>query len=307
MARWTKNNIPNLSGKVIIITGANSGLGLASTKAFSEQGATVIMACRSMEKGELAKASVGDVKGELVLMHLDLEEEASIRSFARAFKARYVRLDVLLNNAGIMQQPYELSEFGVERQLSVNHLSHFLLTSLLLDPLIQTAKSRVVNVSSLAHRKGVFDFTDINYASGKNYDPMVAYRRSKLANLLFTFSLQDFFEKNALDVIALSAHPGVAPTNLMNHKFSQIGRLIIRPLAKLFLQRVRIGALAQIRAAVDPKAQGGHFYGPSSNSEWRGYPVLVDASEESRDSKLAKELWDFSIQKTGADFHLPRI
>lgn len=306
MKKWTEKDIPDLSGKVIVVTGGNSGLGYESVKAFAENGAEVIMACRSIEKGKASKAEIGKVKGKIVLMQLDLNVPDSIRQFASAFHDKYSQLDVLLNNAGVMQIPYSLSPFGVESQLSVNHLSHFMLTSLLLDIICKTPHSRVVNVSSLAHRKGSLQLENVNYTDGKEYDSMVAYRRSKLTNLYFTYELQRLFEFHSVDAISLAAHPGVAPTNLMNHRFSKVGQFFIRPLASLLLQKVSVGALAQIRAAVDPAAKGADFYGPSSKNEWRGTPVLVQSTEASKNENIAKQLWGFSEEKTSCKFEISR-
>ncbi|MDA3854411.1 MAG: oxidoreductase [Bacteroidales bacterium] len=304
MKKWTNNNIPDLSGKVIIVTGGNSGLGYASVKAFSENGARVVMACRSCEKGENAKGRIGKVKGEVVVMSLDLSVPNSIRQFAKAYKKRFSQLDVLLNNAGVMMRPYELSSLGIESQLATNHLGHFMLTSLLLDVIVSTPRSRVVGVSSLAHRKGALHLDDINYNDGQDYDPMVAYRRSKLANLYFAYELQRFFDAHNVDAISVVAHPGVAPTNLMNHQFSKVGKFFIRPLAILLLQRVSVGALGQIRAAVDPQVRGAEFYGPSGRKGWKGSPVLVESTAAAHDEVLAKQLWKISEALTACEFSL---
>lgn len=302
MKKWTTKDIPDLSGKVIVVTGGNSGLGYESVKAFAENGAEVILACRSVEKGKAAKENIGRVKGLIQVMSLDLDKPNSIHQFAKNFEEKYSRLDVLLNNAGVMQIPYSLSTFGVEKQLSVNHLSHFMLTSLLMYLISKTPQARVVSVSSLAHRKGVLQLDDVNYNKGTDYDAMTAYRRSKLANLYFSYELQRFFESERMDAVSLAAHPGVAPTNLMNHKFSKLGQLLIRPLAKMLLQKVSVGALALIRAAVDPNAQGAEFYGPASKNEWRGFPVLVQSTPASKDENIAKQLWNFSEKMTGHKF-----
>lgn len=302
MARWTLKDIPDLKGKIIIVTGGNSGLGFESVKAFSQHGATVIIACRSKEKGELAKAKIGVVPGQIMVMSLDLSQPDSIAAFTKAYVKIYSRLDVLMNNAGVMRRPYALSVLGVESQLSTNHLGHFMLTSRLLNLIGNTPQSRVVNVSSLAHVGGGFNFQDINYDDGKDYDPMEAYRRSKLANLYFTYALDRYFKANGINAISVAAHPGVAPTNLMNHAVPVFFQWLIRPLARLFLQPVKVGVLCQIRAAVDTHVEGADFYGPSGKDEWRGSPVLVKSTPASHDEMSAQQLWRFSEEVTGCQF-----
>lgn len=302
MQKWTKKNIPDLSEKVIIVTGGNSGLGYASVKAFAEKGARVIMACRSTEKGEKAKISIGEVQGEVVVMPLDLSDRVSIHQFAQAFNKQFLRLDILLNNAGVMMRPYALSLCGVESQLAVNYLGHFMLTCLLLNVIVQTPHSRVVSISSLAHRKGTLQLDDINYSDGKSYEPMVAYRRSKLANLYFAYELQRFFDTYTIDSISVAAHPGVVPTNIMNHRFPKVTQWFIRPLAYLFLQKVSVGVLAQIRASVDTQVKGGQFFGPSENDERKGHPVVVKSTAASHDRTIAKQLWDFSEERSACEY-----
>jgi len=302
MKRWTKKDIPDLSGKVIIVTGGNSGLGFESVKAFAEKGAQVILACRSLAKGEKAKASIGEVRGDIVLMPLDLASETSIYAFSKSFKEQFSRLDILLNNAGVMMRPFELSLLGVESQLATNYIGHFMLNSLLLDVIVKTPQARVVSVSSLAHRKGDLRLDDINYNDGRDYEPMLAYRRSKLANLYFAYELQRFFERHNVDAISVVAHPGVSPTNIMNHRFPKVLQWFIRPLAQLFLQKVEVGALAQIRAAVDANVRGGQFYGPSHKREKKGYPILVQSTAASHDESIARSLWDFSEELTACQY-----
>ena len=192
--KWTKSNIPELTGKVIIVTGGNSGLGYESVKAFAEKGAEVIMASRSLEKGSTAKKEIGNVKGNITVMQLDLMDFASISSFVKVFKEKYNRLDILLNNAGIMMTPYSLTKDGLEAQNGTNHFGHFALTGQLLDLIIQTPASRVVNVSSNGHKTGKMDFDNLLFEDGQDYTPMKSYARSKLANLLFTYELQRKFE-----------------------------------------------------------------------------------------------------------------
>ncbi len=290
--------MPNLAGKVIIVTGGNSGLGFESVKAFAEKGANVVMACRSVKRGEVAKSQL-KMPDNVVVMRLDLADFDAVRAFALDFKQKYKRLDVLMNNAGVMLQPYKLNACGVESHLATNHLGHFLLTHLMLPVLSHTPGARVVSISSLAHRKGFFDFDNINYDQGESYDAMTAYRRSKLASLLFAIQLQTYFEAKKLDVISVAAHPGVVPTNLVNHRFSKFAQRIIRPVAQLVLQNPARGVLPQLRASVAPDVSGGDYYGPSASNEWRGYPVLVLPEKISCRQEWAKQLWVFSEKITG--------
>jgi NAD(P)-dependent dehydrogenase (short-subunit alcohol dehydrogenase family) len=218
-ANWTTDNIPDLTGKVIIVTGANSGIGFEAAKEFARKGAQTILACRSMDK---AQTALSQIQAEITnapveIMQLDLAGLASVRQFADTFKAKYQRLDVLVNNAGIMMVPYGTTEDGFERQFGTNHLGHFALTGLLLDLILKTPGSRVVNVSSSGHRMGSVDFDNLIYDGGNGYSPMRAYGRSKLANLLFTYELQRRFEAAGVEAMALAAHPGSSSTNLGDH------------------------------------------------------------------------------------------
>lgn len=302
--KWTTNDIPDLTGKVIIVTGGNSGLGFESVKAFAAKGAEVILACRNVEKGELAKSEIvkSDPTSKIRVMELDLMDLSSIREFTSSFKSNYDQLDVLLNNAGIMMTPYSLTKDGFESQFGTNHLGHFALTGLLLDIIQQTPGSRVINISSLAHKGGTFDFEDLLYKNGKSYDPMKSYRRSKMANLLFTYELQRKLAVAQSDTMAIAAHPGVSMTNLANHLkgsfmfkiFELIGGFISHDPAK--------GALPGIRASVDPTVQGGEYYGPDGMMEMKGNPVKVASNKASHNRQDAQELWKVSEQMTGVKF-----
>ena len=302
--KWTTDNIPDLTGKVFIVTGGNSGLGYESVKAFAEKGAEVILACRNVEKGELAKSEIvkSDSTSNIKVMELDLMELSSIREFTSSFKSNYDQLDVLLNNAGIMMTPYQLTKDGFESQFGTNHLGHFTLTGLLLDIIQKTPAARVINISSLAHKGGTFDFEDFLYNNGRSYDPMKAYRRSKMANLLFTYELQRKLVAVQSDTIAVAAHPGVSMTNLANHLkgsfmfkiFELIGGFISHDPAK--------GALPGIRASVDPNVQGGEYYGPDGMMEMKGNPVKVASNKASHDLDDAKKLWEVSEKMTGIKF-----
>jgi NAD(P)-dependent dehydrogenase (short-subunit alcohol dehydrogenase family) len=301
--KWTTDNIPDLSGKVMIVTGGNSGLGYESVKAFAEKGAEVIMASRNIEKGEKSKKEIGQTKGKVVVMQLDLMDFSSIKSFASAFKKKYNKLDVLLNNAGIMTTPYFLTKDGLEAQNGTNHFGHFLLTGLLFDVIKKTPKSRVVNVSSAAHKQGKMDFDNLLYENGKDYSPMKSYGRSKLSNLLYTYELESLFESNKVDAIAVAAHPGVSQTNLAQHLEGKAWFKILTPIFKMISQSQDQGALPQIRASVDPNVKGREYYGPGGFGELKGLPVKVKSNAASHNKEDAKKLWEVSEKLTNSYYN----
>ncbi len=302
--KWTKDNIPSQEGKIMIVTGGNSGLGYESVKAFAEKGAQVIMTCRNLKKGEQARKHILQHcnNAKIEVMQLDLMCFKSIQEFATTFKNKYSRLHVLLNNAGIMKVPYRETDDDIESQQGTNHFGHFALTGFLLETLKATPMARVVNVSSLAHRFGEMDFNNLLYKEAKDYSDWKAYGRSKLENLLFTFELQRFFDKNDYKISALAAHPGVSGTNLFSHIGGNKIQKIFRPIFDLFVQSPLMGALPQLRASVDPQAIGGEFYGPDGRGEMKGHPVKVKASELAYDNEVAAKLWLFSEEITGVKF-----
>lgn len=230
---WTATDLPDLSDKVIILNGGNSGVGFEAAKEFARKGAHVILACRNMEKARAAMDEiVADIPGASVeIMALDLASLDSVRQFATAFNDKHDRLDILVNNAGIMMVPYSETEDGFESQFGVNHLAHFALTGLLLEPLLATPGSRVVTISSNAHQRGQMDFDDLYFQNGNSYDRSAAYNRSKLANLLFTKELQRRFEEGGADAMAVAAHPGISNTHLGDHLFEGPFVDLARPVA----------------------------------------------------------------------------
>lgn len=299
--KWTTNDIPDLTGKVMIVTGGNSGLGYEAVKALAQKGAEVILASRSVERGETAKKEMGDVKGKIAVMQLDLQDFDSIEKFAKNFKKKYNRLDVLLNNAGIMTTPYFKTKDGLEGQIGTNHFGHFKLTGHLLDVIVKTPNSRVVNVSSAAHKQGKMDFENLMFEKG-GYSPMKAYGRSKLSNLLFTYELQRFFEASKVDSIAVAAHPGVSRTNLDRYIKGKLWFKLLYPVFKFFTQDQAHGVLPEIRAAVDPEVKGSEYYGPDGKREMKGFPVKVESNAASHNVEDAKKLWDISEEITGVKF-----
>ena len=302
--KWTTTDIPDLSGKTIIVTGGNSGLGYESVKAYVAKNASVFMACRSVSKGEIARKQILEIypSANITVLELDLADLKSIRSFSTKFIQSQTRLDILLNNAGIMMTPYSLTKDGFESQLGTNHLGHFALTGLLLELLKKTPKSRVVNVSSMAHKQGVMNYDNLLYENAVDYTPLKAYGRSKLANLLFTYELQRFFEDNKIDSMAVAAHPGVSDTNLFNHAAPKWVMKSLRPLFLFMIQTAAMGALPELRASIDPFVKGGEYYGPDGKREMKGYPIIVESIPASHDKEDAQKLWEMSEKLTNVTF-----
>ena len=301
--KWTAANIPDLTGKVVAVTGASSGIGFEAAKEFARKGAETILACRSPERGQRAvdaiRAEVPGARADLML--LDLASLTSIERFAIAFSERYSRLDMLANNAGVMGGPYAQTEDGFERQVGTNHLGHFALTGRLLDVLLATPEARVVNVSSLAHRRGQIDLDDLLYEKG-GYGGWTAYFRTKLLNLLFTYELQRRLERAGAEAHSLAAHPGFTATHLGDDlanrwKFEWWYRLF-----NVLVQGPAMGALPTLRAATDPEAKGGQYFGPGGLFEERGRPVVVTSSEASHNEADARRLWAISEDLTGVRF-----
>ncbi len=301
---WTVNDIPDLTGKVALITGANSGIGYETAKEFARKGAEVILACRSIEKGEDAastiRVEIPDAK--LKPMVLDLSSLKSVRAFADEFNAAYSRLDILLNNAGIMMVPLGKTDDGFERQFGTNHLGHFALTGLLIDVLLNTLNARVVNVSSNAHRFGELDFENLMFENAEAYTPMKSYGNSKLANLLFTYEMQRLLDAKNANMIAVAAHPGISTTNLANHLAHPLLMKIVMPLFGWIMQSAAMGALPSMRAAVDPDVIGGQYFGPDGRKEQKGYPTAVSSNQASQNAEDARRLWKVSEELTDVSF-----
>ncbi len=301
--KWTFENVPDLAGKVIIVTGGNSGLGFEAVNIFARKNAEVILASRSVQKGEEAKKAITDEfpNAMINVMKLDLADLQSVHDFANSFKEEHKRLDVLLNNAGIMWCPYNETKDGFESQIGVNHFGHYALTGLLLEVLKRTNNSRVVNVSSLGHRRAKIDFKNLLFQNG-GYEPTLAYFNSKLANLLFTYELQRKFEENGLNIISVAAHPGGSATNLSRYIEKQFWFVFLKPLLLILAQSAKIGTLPEVRASVDPNVLGGEYYGPRGFNEMRGYPILVESTDDSHNPEYAKKLWEESERLTNVKY-----
>ena len=304
MEPWTDALIADQSNRVALVTGGNSGIGLHAARVLAQHGAHVVLACRTRSKADAARdeiiAQVPDAAVSLV--DLDLSSLASVRVAADEVASKFDRLDLLVNNAGVMATPFEQTVDGYELQFATNHLGHVALTAHLLALLVGTPGSRVVSVSSLAHRMGRIHFDDLQ--SEHRYRAWRAYGQSKLANLLFTFELQRRLSAADAATIAVAAHPGISDTNLAGSTGGLAGRLmsLTRPIAKAFSQSAAMGALPTLRAATDPSANGGDYFGPSGFMEQRGLPELVQASDAAKDGAVAARLWDVSIDLTGVPF-----
>ncbi len=303
---WTTANIPNLTGKTVIVTGANSGLGYEMTLALAAKGAHVVMACRSREKGEQAAALVRkqSPNAALAIMELDLASLASIRRFADAFQQQYPTLDILCNNAGLMAIPRRTTADGFEMQFGTNHLGHFALTGLLLTPLLQTPGARIVTVSSGLHERGTINFADL--MGQQSYEKWTAYSQSKLANLLFAYELQRKFVAAGTDAKSVATHPGYAATNLQGVGPAMEGswgaRLGMMLANRLLAQSAANGALNLLYAAVAPDVNGCDYIGPTGFQGMRGAPGKVRSNAESYNAEAAAKLWALSVELTGVTY-----
>ncbi|MFT4946621.1 MAG: NAD(P)-dependent dehydrogenase (short-subunit alcohol dehydrogenase family) [Natronomonas sp.] len=309
---WTTSAIPDQSGKVVVITGANSGLGYEATKALAEKGAHVVMACRSIDRGESARDSIREQfpAASLSVRGLDLASLDSIHSFAEEFTSEHDSLDVLCNNAGVMALPREETEDGFEMQFGVNHLGHFALTGQLLDVLETTSgRSRVVTHSSGVHERGQVDFGDLQ--SEDSYNKWDAYAQSKLANLLFAYELDRRLDSAGANVLSTACHPGYAATNLQRSGPEQSGsrlRLAMMRVANAVLaQSAEAGALPMLYAATHGGVTGREYVGPGGLANMRGAPEVQESSERSYDEETAERLWEVSEELTGVEFGLPEI
>ncbi|WP_138495034.1 oxidoreductase [Paenibacillus pinistramenti] len=299
-SRWTSGQIPRLDGKIILITGASSGLGLEASTILSAKGAKVIMAVRNLEKGKTAAAAItSKIKNaDIELMQLDLSDFSSIHKFSEEFHGKYANLNILINNAGVMYpRTREITKQGFETHFGTNHLGHFLLTGLVLDVLKNTPQSRVVTQSSALHKYGGdIHFDDLNME--KTYSKAKAYAQSKLANLLFAYELDRRFKTQKQDSISTASHPGYTATALQRSQ-----GLLVAAANKFIAQRIEIGTLPVLRAATEENLAGSEYFGPTKWLETRGYPQIVNSSDKSYDAGLAKELWEVSEKLTGFSYN----
>ena len=304
--QWTTADMPDLTGKKVIVTGANSGVGYEAARAFAIKGAHVVFASRSQERAEAAVAKLRqqspDVAVEIIL--LDLADLAAVHEFALSYNAHHDRLDILVNNAGIMAIPYRQTADGFEMQFGTNHLGHFALTGLLLEPILATEGARVVTVSSMLHRAGKINLDDLQGQQG--YNKRAAYSQSKLANLLFAYELQRKLARAQQSAISVGAHPGYSATNLQhvgpNMEDSAVQRAMMSMSNTLFAQSSEMGALPTLYAATAPDVNGCDYIGPGGFMNMRGYPVKELSSEASYDEVAARRLWAVSEEMTGVRY-----
>jgi NAD(P)-dependent dehydrogenase (short-subunit alcohol dehydrogenase family) len=297
MAKWTAADIPNQTGRVAVITGANTGLGYETALALAEHGARVVLAVRNLDKGKdaVARITAQSPGAEVALQELDLTSLESIRAAAEQLRSEHDRIDLLINNAGVMWTPKSTTKDGFELQFGTNHLGHFAFTGLLLDRLLPVAGSRVVTVSSMGHRiRAAIHFDDLQWERG--YSRVGAYGQAKLANLLFTYELQRRLAPRGT-TIAVAAHPGGSRTELTRNLPAVFARL--SPAIEPLFQGADMGALPTLRAATDPGVLGGQYYGPDGFGEQRGYPKVVASNDKSHDVDVQRRLWAVSEELTG--------
>lgn len=302
--RWSLSDMPGLCGKQVFITGGNAGLGFEAGKALAAAGAEVTLGCRDTTKGEQACTRIRQVvpDARVSVQALDLGDLTSVRACAESLRQRQSRLDILMNNAGIMTTPLFRTADGFEGQMGTNHLGHFALTGLLMPLLEHTPGARVVTVSSNAHKGVRLRLDNLNFSDESAYTPMRAYQASKLANLLFHFELARRLQQADMDCIATAAHPGASVTNLGRHLASHWAYPLASAALKLVLNPPRKAAWPQLRAATDPAAANGDYFGPCGRGEWRGSPVRVAATDEARKHAPAAGLWQLSETLTGVHF-----
>ena len=301
MAKWTTADIPDQTGRVAVITGANTGLGYETAAALADHGAHVVLAVRNLDKGKeaVARITANASQADVALQELDLTSLESIRAAAEQLRATHDRIDLLINNAGVMYTTKQNTKDGFELQFGTNHLGHFAFTGLLLDRLLPVAGSRVVTVSSVGHRiLADIHFDDLQWE--RSYNRVAAYGQAKLANLLFTYELQRRLAPTGT-TIAAAAHPGMSDTELMRNMPAALLSAFER-IAPLIAQNPAMGALPTLRAATDPAALGGQYYGPDGLGQTRGYPKVVGSSKKSHDTDLQRRLWAVSEELTGVAF-----
>ena len=297
-AKWTSDDVPGQQGRLAVVTGANTGLGFETAQVLAARGASVVLAVRDTEKGKRAAARiVGTAPGaNIMIQPLDLTSLDSIRAAAAELRAQHPAIDLLINNAGVMLTPQQTTRDGFELQFGTNHLGHFALTGLLLEQMLPVPGSRVVTLSSLAHRLGArIHFDDLQ--SERSYHRVAAYSQSKLANLMFTYELARRLSA-AGTTIAVAAHPGLAGTELTRHT-PPITAFFY---ARLLSQNAAMGALPTLRAATDPAVAGGQYYGPGRLFGTRGHPKLAESSGQSHDTAIQRRLWTVSEELTGVTF-----
>ncbi len=297
--KWDSSDIPDQKGRMAVVTGSSSGIGYETAGVLAEKNAAVVIAVRNLKKGNDAaeKIKSGHRSADIRVMELDLADLSSVRRFAEKFKADNTRLDLLINNAGVMMPPYSKTSDGFELQFGTNHLGHFAVTGLLLDLIVKTPGSRIVNVSSGAHKLGGLNFEDLNWEN-RPYRKAKAYVDSKIANIYFTYELQKKLRDAGYETLVTAAHPGWTATELQRHAG------LLRFLNNFLAQGIEMGALPTLYAAVGPDAEAGDYFGPSGLGEMRGYPKKVESNGLSHDEKISAKLWRVSEELTEIKYPL---
>ena len=303
MPGWTIDDVPDQSGRTVLVTGANSGLGVRSAEALAAKGAHVLLACRNERRAEGARELVAAVSTgpEPAVVRLDLSDLASVREAAKEVEGSVDRLDVLMNNAGVMAVPAAQTADGFEVQFGTNHLGHFALTGLLLPVLGRAGAPRVVTTSSNGHKGGRIDFDDL-HSERKRYAKWRAYCQSKLANLLFAYELDRRVRAAGTDLVSVAAHPGYSATHLTDNAGGRLWTGLVSIGNRLFSQSDAAGALPQLYAATMPEVVGGAYYGPDGFQELSGAPQLTVSTRRSRNEADAARLWSLSEEATGVTY-----
>jgi NAD(P)-dependent dehydrogenase (short-subunit alcohol dehydrogenase family) len=304
--KWTTEQIPDQTGRTAIVTGANSGLGLVSARELARRGASVVLACRNAGKGAAALEAISRVapRARLELAALDLGSLTSVQAFAEQFRSTHDGLDLLLNNAGVMAPPRQVTAEGFELQFGTNHLGHFALTGRLIGAMEGREDARVVTLSSNAHKMGRIDFDDLQ--SERRYNRWRAYGQSKLADLMCALELDRRLRAAGSTVKSLAAHPGYAATNLQSAAVPTLDRIVMVFTNALAAQSADRGALPSLYAATEPGLEGGIYVGPDGIGEFRGHPRQVSPNGAARDEQVAARLWEVSEELTGVRYELAR-
>jgi NAD(P)-dependent dehydrogenase (short-subunit alcohol dehydrogenase family) len=304
---WNQENIPDQSGRLAVVTGANSGLGLVTARELARKGACIVLACRNQAKGEKAQRAIEmrAPTAKVELAELDLASLGSVRAFAERLRSEHDWIDLLINNAGVMATPHGRTADGFELQFGTNHLGHFALTGLVIDMLEGRKDARVVTLSSGVHRIGKIAFD--NLSGERRYFRWRAYGQSKLANLLFALELDRRLRAAGSAVKSMAAHPGYAATNLQHAGPTRLDELLMLVPNKVFAQSDEMGALPTLYAATEPGVEGGTYVGPDGVAGQRGHPTKVSPNAAARDEAVARRLWEVSEEMTGVRFELAGV
>ncbi|MCF6305526.1 MAG: oxidoreductase [Rhodobacteraceae bacterium] len=302
---WTPDLLPDLSGKMYVITGANSGIGFEAAKYLGVAGADIVMVCRSPAKAQAAQKSLaGQIKGKVDLVQMDLSDLGSVRKAAAEIRKRYSKIDGLINNAGIMQTPQSKTVDGFDLQMAANHLGHFLWAGLLLD-LVKAAEGRIVVVSSIAHKYGALDLED--FMSNQKYSPTKAYIQSKLSNLMFAFELDRRLQARGSKAICIACHPGYSNTQLQSTGPKGLFKMLYKVMGPLMAQPSAKGAIPTVLAAAGTEAKRGGYYGPKRLSESRGPVSDAIVADHALDQAKQTALWEKSEELVDFVWDIPAL